>query len=110
MPANDSPPKPARPTTTARRSEIAREKERERERETAGGGLAFQTAKGRRTGGGRGGGPGRVKGTGGFLLKIPVPNVFFADFVFSGPDPVATQDKEPKTHLSRRRCAKHIRT
>ena len=65
------------PTTNARRCEIAREKERERERPPE---AALQTAKGRRTGGGRGGGPGRVKGTGGFLLKIPVPNVFFGRF------------------------------
>ena len=79
------------------------ERKRERERPPE---AALQTAKGRRTGGGRGGGPGRVKGTGGFLLKIPVPNAFFPDFVFSGPDPVATQDKEPKTHLSRKKVCK----
>ena len=53
-----------------------REKERERPPKAA-----LQTAKGRRTGGVPGGGPGGVKGAGGFCLKISRTYWFFGDFL-----------------------------
>ena len=82
--------------------EIVREKERERE--TAGGGLA--NCQGKEDGwGARGWSWARERYGGIFAQKSPYLMHFFADFVFSEPDPVATQDKEPKTHVSRKRLA-----
>ena len=78
---------------------------REKERETAGGGLA--NYQGKEDGWGAGGWSGGVKGTGDFAPKSLYLNVIFVIFSFSGPDPVATGDKEPETHLPRKGFAKH---
>ena len=69
-------------------------RERERERETAEGGLA--NCKGKEDGWGAGGWSWRRK------------MQFLQICLFSGPDPVATREKEPETRLSRQRYAKHI--
>ena len=86
-------------------AEENRERERERERERPPK-AALQTAKGRRTGGVPGGGPGGVKGTGAFVPKPPYLMQFLRFLAFSGPDPVATQGKEPKTHSFPRKVCK----
>ena len=64
--------------TTDNDTLTTRNVKRERERETAEGGLA--NCLGKEDGWGAGGWSWRRKRYGGFCHKIPVPNVFFADF------------------------------